>query len=64
MTDTRPDPVTKPKRGRLATHYDTIPHGNCTDPVRCDCECEGCMKEWHDWKEKKQAEWINLLLWS
>lgn len=27
---------------RWGTHYDTIPHGNCYDPVHCDCECKGC----------------------
>lgn len=29
---------------RFATHYDTIPHVDCQDPERCDCECPGCAK--------------------
>ncbi len=30
---------------RFGTHYDTIPHGNCIDPSRCDCECNGCLRD-------------------
>ncbi len=33
---------------RIGTHIDedTLPHGNCVDPARCDCECDACMSEW------------------
>ena len=34
---------------RFGTHYDTIPHGNCGDPTRCDCTCLGC------WRDKEPA---------
>ncbi len=31
---------------RFGTHYDSLPHGNCGDEDRCDCECTGCMEAW------------------
>lgn len=33
---------------RTGTHFDedTIPHGNCNDPISCDCECLECMRAW------------------
>ena len=35
-------------RERFTTHYDTLPHGNCNDPERCDCQCVGCMNAWRE----------------
>lgn len=39
------DPVNISNYLPFAVHYDTIPHGNCSDPARCDCKCEGCLKD-------------------
>jgi hypothetical protein len=30
---------------RWGTHYDSLPHGNCSDPAHCDCDCAGCVKD-------------------
>lgn len=27
---------------RWGTHYESLPHDNCYDPIHCDCECGGC----------------------
>ena len=35
--------IVKPEKHRFAVHYDTIPHGGCPDPGRCDCECRDCL---------------------
>lgn len=47
---------TKPKGGRTTTHVDedTLPHGMCLDPARCDCECVACMRAWHAHKDAKR----------
>lgn len=39
----------KAKPERFGTHYDTIPHGNCQDPARCDCSCDGCLTDFRSY---------------
>jgi len=36
----------KDTKRRGASHYDSLPHGNCFDAARCDCECRGCLEAW------------------
>jgi len=36
----------KDMTGRFGTHYESLPHDNCYDPERCDCECFGCIKDY------------------
>lgn len=31
---------------RFGVHYESLPHSNCIDPRRCDCECHACMQAW------------------
>lgn len=30
-------------RGRHCVHYETLPHFNCPDSERCDCDCDACV---------------------
>lgn len=39
----------KDQTGRHATHYESLPHDNCLDPARCDCECPACLYTWNGW---------------
>jgi hypothetical protein len=47
-------PGRKPKRGRHAVHYDTVPHNPCYDPQHCDCECSGCMTAYANWLARRK----------
>ena len=35
--------IVKPGKHRFGVHYDSVPHGGCPDPARCDCECRACL---------------------
>lgn len=50
-------PSTPAKSGRdprvptFNVHYDAVPHGNCPDPRRCNCDCGGCARDYTIWKK-------------
>lgn len=64
MTSTHDLPLlVKPGTGRHPTHYDTLPHGNCSDPLRCDCECPACLRAYARIRSTREQLRVKRILW-